>query len=152
MALDVAFDLEQALCDWLIAILDAGPTALHRRVVTEPPDDLLAAAALPCHIVTRIGGPTIVVGLSEPRLDISTYATGTDPHTARAAALARANDVHRAIVLYLPNQHIGGVDGAGGGFINRVWVDTEPVIRPYDSRNQIRKAQAVYRFRVHRPL
>lgn len=139
-------DVEQALCDWLIAELDAGPTGMHRRVVTEVPVDLHTGNATPCHVVERFGGPTLYPGFSEVRFDVTTYCTGPDPVQARAAALARAWDVCTAIWRRLPGKTIGGVAGAA---VSQRRVLTEPIIRPYDSRNQIRRAQATYQIRLH---
>lgn len=142
-------DVEQALCDWFATHFTAGPTGTHRRFVPEVPQDLFSPTGMPCHVVTRVGGPTLYPGFSEVRFDVDTYATGPDPLQARAAALARAWDVCRAILLHLPGQTVGGL---GGAVVARRRVLTEPTIRPYDSRNQVRRAQALYEARLHAPI
>lgn len=142
-------DVEQALCDWLIVELAAGPTAAHRRFVPETPTDLFSPTGMPCHVIERVGGPSLYPGFSEVNFDVTTYTTGPDPLQARAAALARAWDVCRVILLRLPGRTIGGVHGAT---VAKRRVLTEPTIRPFDSRNQVRRAQAMYQVRLHAAL
>lgn len=142
-------DAETAFADWLAVELEAGPTGTHRRVVTEIPSDLFTQTGMPCHVVARIGGADVALGLDVARLDVDTYATGPDPLQSRAAVLARAEDVRRAVALRLKGRTIGGI---GGAFVSRVRVESAPTIRPYDSRNQVRKATASYELRLHRPI
>lgn len=140
-------DVEQALCDWLIADLQAGPTGVHRRFVPEIPGDLFSPTGMPCHVVERVGGPTLYPGFSQVNFDISTYSMGVEPGLGpRATVLQRAWDVCNAILLRLPGQRIGG---PGGAVVSKRRCLTEPTIRPYDSRHQVRRAQAMYSIRLH---
>lgn len=142
-------DTETALRDWLIAHLDAGPTGTHRRVLTELPQDLFSPTGMPCHIIERYGGSDGLLGLDIARINVDTLATGTDPHETRAVAIARAEDVRRAIRLHLPRQALGGLLGA---FVVGTSTITAPTIRPYDSRHQVRRVQAAYQISLHRPI
>ena len=141
-------DVEQLLCDWLIARHGAGPDGLFRRIVTEVPPDMLAFGATPCAVLERFGGADSVVGLDNPRVNVDVFCAGTDPLVARAAALARGEDIRRAIRLHL----VGTALGPFGPVVSRVRVESAPTIRPYDSRNQIRRSQAVYEIRLHSRL
>lgn len=142
-------DTETALRDWLVEHLEAGPAGTHRRVLTELPADLFTPTGMPCHIIERYGGSDTLLGLDIARINIDTLATGTDPHETRAVAIERAEDVRRAIRLHLPRQSLGGVSGA---FVVRTTTVTAPTIRPYDSRNQVRRVQAGYELVLHRPI
>lgn len=131
----------RAFIDWLVVTLPVGPAELSRRAVPEMPDDLVRAGiggSLPCHVVTRIGGSDPLLGLDVVRLNVDTYALGPDPMQAQDAVLERAEDIRRAVRLVLPGKRMGGI------WVNRTSTETAPTIRPYDSRNQIRKAQAAY--------
>lgn len=139
-------DVEQLLCDWLADILEASPTGLHRRFLPEVPSDLVSSTGMPCHVIERFGGADTVPGLDVARINIDTFATGPDPVQARAAARERAEDVRRVIVLHLAGKVLAGAS------ISRVAVMSAPTIRPYDSRNQIRKAGASYQISIHRPI
>lgn len=140
-------DAETALRDWLVEHLDVGPTSTrHRRVLTELPGDLFSPKGMPCHVIERFGGADDLLGLDVVRVNVDTYATGTDPQETRAVAIARAEDVRRAIRLYLPRQTIGGA------FVARAATVSAPTIRPYDSRNQVRRVQAAYQIYLHRPI
>lgn len=139
-------DPAQWLCDWLIHDLGAGPDTPFRRIVPETPPDVAVPNSLPCAVATRIDGADPHLGLDIAVLDVETYATGPDPMRARAAALDRAEDIRASLRLRLTGRAFQGVQ------VSRLVVSAAPVIRPYDSRNQIRKAGAVYTLHLHRPL
>ncbi len=141
-------DVEALLCNWLVERLQAGPQGVHRRIVPEVPDDLITDTALPCSVIERIGGYDHVIGLDVCRINVDTYTTGPDPLQARSAALARAEDIRREIRLHL----VGKTLSLAGPVVSKVVVVSAPTIRPYDSRHQIRKAQALYQISAHASL
>jgi hypothetical protein len=142
-------DAESALVNWLAVILDAGPTGTFRRVVTELPGDVFSNTGMPCVLVERFGGADHLPGLDVVRLSVDVYCTGPDPLQARAAAIARGEDVRRAIRLHLPGRTIGGL---GGAFVSKVVTESAPTIRPYDSRHQVRRSQASFAVYLHNRL
>ncbi len=139
-------DAETALCDWLATVLEAGPHGLFRRVVTELPEDVFTDTGMPCVLVERIGGADNIPGLDIVRVSIDVFCTGPDPLQARAAAIARGEDVRRAIRLVLPGRSIGGA------FVNKTTTESAPTIRPYDSRYQVRRSQGAYGIWLRCPL
>lgn len=144
-------DPAQALIDWLVATLPAGPGKAIRRIVPEMPLDLIrpgASGSLPCAVVNRFGGFDPLPGVDDASLDIDVYCLGPDPMQARSAALARSEDIRRAIRLRLTGVQLG----IGGPVVSRVRTVSAPAIRPYDSLGQVRRAQASYQLRLHSPL
>lgn len=144
-------DPATALITWLVAALPAGPGQLLRRIVPEVPLDLLRpgnAGSLPCAVIARYGGSDDVPGLDDAAIDVDVYSLGTDPMQAREAAIARAEDIRRAIRVRLPGVQIG----VGGPVVSRVRVISAPCIRPYDSLGQVRRAHAAYSIRFHSAL
>lgn len=144
-------DPAQALIDWLVAILPAGPGEAIRRVLPEMPLDLVrpgAGGSLPCAVVNRYGGYDPIPGLDDCAIDIDMYCLGPDPMQARSAALARSEDIRHAIRTKLPGVQLGVL----GPVVSRVRVVTAPIIRPYDSLGQLRRAQASYSIRMHSAL
>ncbi len=142
-------DPVQALIDWLVQTLPAGPGELIRRVLPEFPLDLVrpgAGGSLPCAVVERIGGFDPYLGVDVVRVNVDVYAVGPDPMQARAAALARSEDIRRAIRVQLPGKHMAGI------WVNKTSTETGPTIRPYDSLHQIRRAQAAYELTSHQPI
>lgn len=143
-------DIERLLCDWLLDWLPVGPDEDFRQIQPEPPTDMFTHPGMPCVVVERIpgGGGDRVMGLDVARINVDVFCTGPDPYAARAAAIARGEDVRRAIGLHI----VGKVLGDGGPVISWRRVVQEPVIRAYDSRDQIRRTQAVYALGIHSPL
>lgn len=136
-----------ALIGWLAELLGAGPESDHRRIVPEQPTDLLSAPErLPTTVIERIGGFDPHPGLDIVRVNADTYATGPDPHAARSAALARAEDVRRAVRIELPCSDMGGI------WVAKTTVVAAPTIRFWDTGASIRRAQATYELTVHTPL
>lgn len=140
-------DAETALVGWLAEVLDAGPHGLFRRVVTELPEDVFTDTGMPCVLVERFGGADDIPGLDVVRISVDVFCTGPDPLQARAAAIARGEDVRRTIRLQLPGKTIGGT-----GFVSKVVTEAAPTIRPYDSRYAIRRVQASYAIHMHNRL
>ncbi len=142
-------DPVQALIDWLVLTLPAGPGELIRRIVPEFPPDLMRpgnAGSVPCAVIERIGGHDPSLGVDVVRVNVDLYTFGPDPMQARAAALARAEDIRRAIRIQLPGKRAGGV------WVNKTITETGPTIRPYDSRHQVKRAQAAFTLTLHSPL
>ncbi len=144
-------DPAQALIDWLVTTLPAGPGEPIRRILPELPPDLLRpgnSGSLPCAVVNRYGGFDPLPGLDDCAIDIDVYCLGPDPMQARSAALARSEDIRHAIRTLLPGRQLG----VNGPVVSRVRVVSAPTIRPYDSLGQVRKAQASYSIRIHSPI
>lgn len=144
-------DPAQALIDWLVATLPAGPGEAIRRILPEMPLDLIrpgAGGSLPCAVVNRFGGFDPLPGLDDASIDIDVYCLGPDPMQARTAALARSEDIRHAIRTRLTGVQLG----IGGPVVSRIRVVSAPTIRPYDSLGQIRRAQASYGIRLHSAL
>lgn len=142
-------DIERLLCDWLLDWLPVGPEQDFRQVQPEAPDDMFTHPGMPCVVVERIpGGGDRVPGLDTARLSVEVFCTGPDPHAARAAAIARGEDIRRAIGLHI----VGKTLGDDGPVVSWRRIIQEPVIRPYDSRGQIRRTQAIYALGIHSPL
>ncbi len=142
-------DPAEALTTWLADIFDAGPHSEYfRRIVPELPADLFTDTGLPCVVVNRYGGHDPIPGIDDCAVDLDVYCTGPDPYAARVAALARSEDLRRAIRVRLPGVQLG----IGGPVVSRIRTISAPTIRPYDSRHQIRKAQASYSIRLHSRL
>jgi hypothetical protein len=142
-------DIERLLCDWLLDVLPVGPEEDFRQVQPETPADLLTYPGMPCVVVERIpGGGDRVPGLDAARVSVDVFCTGGNTHEARAAAIARGEDIRRAIGLHI----VGKTLGDGGPVVSWRRVIQEPVIRAYDSRDQIRRTHAIYAFGIHSPL
>lgn len=138
-----------ALIDWLTTVIvvarDATADAGYRRLIPEDPDTM-PVDDLPLGVIARIGGADRELGLDLVRINIDTYCTGPDPFTARGAALARAEDIRRAVRLQLPGRRMGGL------WVSKTRTESAPTIRPYDKSRAVRKAQAVYELRIHAPI
>ncbi len=144
-------DPATAFIDWLATLLGAGPEAEHRRILPEQPTDLHSAVErLPTTVVERIGGYDPHPGVDLVRLNCDTWATGPDPYTARAAALARAEDIRRAVRIELPATWLG--EAENGIWVARTTVVAAPTIRFWDTAAPVRRAQATYELVVHTPL
>lgn len=142
-------DIEQLLCDWLADQLPAGPEENFRQIKPEPPADMFGTPGMPCAVIERIpGGGDRIPGLDVARISVEVYCTGTDPHTARAAAIARGEDIRRVIALHV----VGKTLGDNGPVVSWRRTVQAPVIRPYDPRGQIRKTQAIYDLGLHAVL
>lgn len=142
-------DIETLLAAWLVDWLGAGPASpTLRRVVSELPDDLFGGNATPCAVIERFGGYDTIPGLDIARVNIDVYCLGPDPLQAREAALARGEDIRRAIRLNLTGRTLG----LGGPVVSKTVVMSAPTIRPYDSRRQVRRSQAAYELRLHHPI
>jgi hypothetical protein len=128
----------------LLTWLAATTPSTARRWLTEPPDDMIAD--LPIVVANRYSGADDLPGLDIAHIDLDVYATGPDPHAARAAALDRAEDLRRTIRRSLAGAVIAGVA------VQRVRTITAPTIRPYDSRGQIRRAHQAVQMWLHRPI
>ncbi len=138
-----------ALIDWLVVTLPAGPGEPIRRILPEMPTDLVRPGvdgSLPCAVVERIGGHDPYLGVDVVRINVDVYSLGENPMGARAAALARAEDIRRAIRIQLPGRRAGGI------WVSKTSTETGPTIRPYDSLHQIRRAQAAYEVVLHQPI
>ncbi len=138
-----------ALIDWLTTVItvarDATSDAGYRRLLPEDPDTM-PVDDLPLGVIVRVGGHDPLEGLDVVRLNVDTYCTGPDPFAARSAALARAEDIRRAVRLWLPGQWMGDL------WVSRTRTESAPTIRPYDKSRTVRKAQAVYELRLHNPI
>jgi hypothetical protein len=141
----------KALVTWLVATLPAGPSHPIRRIVPEMPPDLFRTGnegSLPCAIVNRYGGHDPLPGLDDAAFDVDLYCLGPDPMQAADAALDRSEDIRHALRWRLTGVQLG----AGGPVVSRVQTISAPTIRPYDSRHQVRRAQASYSIRFHSAL
>ncbi len=142
-------DPATALIDWLTTVItvarDATTDAGYRRLIPEDPDTM-AVDDLPLGVIVRVGGADRELGLDVVRLNIDTYCTGPDPYAARGAALARAEDIRRAVRLWLPGQWMGDL------WVSKTRTESAPTIRPYAQTQAIRKAQAVYELHLHNAL
>lgn len=131
---------------WFADMLDTGPDGTFRRWLTSTPVDLHVVENLPTVVLTRYGGADGVVGLDDCNIDANVYCTGPDPMLAEDAALERAEDIRRAVRLWLVGTVLGD---EGGPVVSRIRTISAPTIRPYDSRHQIRKAHYAFAMRLH---
>jgi hypothetical protein len=145
-------DPADAVIGWLTTVIDVGadvrPDEGYRRLLPEDPESI-QVDDLPLGVLVRVGGFDPHPGLDMVRLNVDTYCTGPDPFAARSAALARAEDIRRAVRLWLPGALLPFDDGDVK--ISKTVTESAPTIRPYGSR-QIRKAQAVYGIWFHRAI
>lgn len=142
----------EAIIGWLALHLGAAPDGEHRRILPEQPADLHSAVErLPTTVVERVGGYDPHPGVDLVRFNTDTWATGPDPMWARAAALARAEDIRRAVRVEMPGTWLGDPDN-GGIWVARTAVVAAPTIRPWDTAAPLRRAQATYQIVVHTPL
>ncbi len=146
-------DPATTVIDWLTTVIDVGydvrPAEGYRRLLPEDPG-AINVDDLPLGVLTRVGGYDPHPGLDMVRLNIDTYCTGPDPMAARTAALVRAEDIRRAVRLWLPGALLP-FDG-GDVKVSKTVTESAPQIRPYGSRQAIRKAQAVYGIWFHRAI
>lgn len=144
-------NFRKALVAWLVTTLPAGPGEPIQRIVPEFPPDLIrpgVTGSVPCAVVNRYGGNDPLPGIDDATFDVDMYCFGPDPMEAADAALDRSEDIR-----YLFRARLTGVQlGVGGPVVSRVRTISAPTIRPYDSRGQIRKAQAAYAIRFHSAL
>ncbi len=140
-------DPVEAVIGWLPTVIDVAADSRtgYRRLLPEDPEGI-RVEQLPLAVLIRVGGNDPYLGLDVVRLNVDTYCTGPDPYAARSAALARAEDIRRAIRLHLPGAFLGDLK------VSKTTTESAPQIRPYGSKRQIRKAQAVYGIWLHRAV
>src|SRR5688500_11116861 len=95
----------RALIGWLTTVIDVGhdvtSDAGYRRLLPGEPD-MMPVDDLPLGVLRRVGGRDPHLGLDVVRVNVDTYCTGPDPFAAEDAALDRAEDIRRAVRLWLP--------------------------------------------------
>lgn len=138
---------------WYPTVLDTGPQMPFRRWLTSTPDDLHIVDQLPAVVITRYGGAPRVVGLDDCNIDVNVYVTGPDPMRAEDIALKRAGDIQRATELWLPAAVLTYFDEDDDeieqGTVSRLRTISSPTVRPYDSRQVVKKAHYAFQLRIH---
>ncbi len=144
-------NFRKLLVAWLVDTLPAGDGLPIRRVLPEfPPDPFRPGntGSVPFAVVNRYGGNDPLPGVDDAAFDVDMYCFGPDPFQAADAALDRAEDIRYLIRMRLLGRQLG----VGGPAVARVHTISAPTLRPYDSRGDVRKAQASYSIRFHSPL
>jgi hypothetical protein len=138
---------------WYPTVLDTGPQAPFRRWLTSTPDDLGNVDMLPTVVIGRYGGAPRVATLDDCSVDINVYCTGPDPMRAEDIALKRAGEIQWATEQWLVGTLLAYEDPDDGEIeqasASRLKTIASPMIRPYDSRYQIKKAHYAFQVRLH---